>query len=386
MPQMGWKCIEERRWAGLVEGIRDPDQKTYLQGESLTVPWVATINRYVKAYINGLYQHMPMIHLRTLDLNDLELYHILALASIGAIYCFEPEIGALLHTIAVDLLPEEVTISKVQTIILCLSFAVWNGNRQLLEKDLFLHPLLSRSLLRLRQQAESGWIKDEERRRTCFSGYCLLVQLQLLFNLPFSIKLSELDMSLPCSEEEWADGAREAQPNFLEAFSALFSGNVRCSEFGAFILISALLSTILDTRRVSDEFEKFDLALDNWQKLWVAHPNMGAMAFNASALYRVATIRRVEDYSRYVHFLSLMSVKMFFLANEQECAEQIYRMLEEREMPRGAATIRAIVATCASLQLEVNLGLKYLAQTSSPSWSIEHMFCKVELSMSLTIY
>jgi hypothetical protein len=53
---------------------------------------------------------------------------------------------------------------------------------------------------------------------------------------------------------------------------------------------------------------RFDVALDNWQKLWHADPKshstgpsspFGAMAFNASAIYRGACIRRVRDYSQY---------------------------------------------------------------------------------------
>jgi hypothetical protein len=62
------------------------------------------INRYVGAYITGLNQHLPVLHLPTLDLNQMELPLLLALSSIGALYCFEDEHARKLHTIAADLL------------------------------------------------------------------------------------------------------------------------------------------------------------------------------------------------------------------------------------------------------------------------------------------
>jgi len=54
--------------------------------------------------MTGLNQHIPFLHLPTLDLNRLELYEVLALSSIGAVYCFEEEHAEMAHQIAVDLL------------------------------------------------------------------------------------------------------------------------------------------------------------------------------------------------------------------------------------------------------------------------------------------
>lgn len=81
-------------------------------------------------------------------------------------------------------------------------------------------------------------------------------------------------------------------------------------------MINAILATILESNRnrglysglVSEAEGALDNALDNWQRLWHVDPKshssgpssaFGAMAFNASAVYRAACIRRVRDYSRY---------------------------------------------------------------------------------------
>jgi hypothetical protein len=157
----------------------------------------------------------------------------------------------------------------------------------------------------------------------------------MLYNLPSPLTLSELDARLPCSEEEWTAGTSEKwlslrtsdtvppTPSFQAAFTNLFqdedtSDNHRqYSEFGGYILISGLLSAMLDAHRIITvpafsglaNLDKFDTALDNWQRLWLADPKsvvsgqstpLGAMAFNASAIYRATSVMRVKDYSRFV--------------------------------------------------------------------------------------
>lgn len=64
------------------------------------MPRVSVINRYVSAYIAGLHQHIPFLHLPTLNLNEVELPRLLAMCSLGALYCFEKEHGRRLHIAA----------------------------------------------------------------------------------------------------------------------------------------------------------------------------------------------------------------------------------------------------------------------------------------------
>ena len=155
----------------------------------------------------------------------------------------------------------------------------------------------------------------------------------MLFVLPTPLVLSELDSALPCSEEEWSADTAEKwwtlrtgnappTPSFQEAFTQLFEDScdrkVLYSECGSYIMISAILSAIFDAHRLSYlpsgtvNFEKFDVALNNWQRLWLAEPKslctgrstpIGALAFNASAVYRAASVMRVRDYTRYSFLL-----------------------------------------------------------------------------------
>jgi hypothetical protein len=165
-----------------------------------------------------------------------------------------------------------------------------------------------------------------------------MIQLQMVYNLPTPLVLSELDAALPCSEEEWSAETGDKwwalrtsdeappTPSFQEAFTRLFQecdGTVKYSEFGGYIMISAILSAIFDAHRLSClptgtvNFEKFDIALDNWQRLWLAEPKslctgrsipIGALAFNASAVYRAACVMRVRDYTRYLFTPTLIEL------------------------------------------------------------------------------
>jgi hypothetical protein len=151
----------------------------------------------------------------------------------------------------------------------------------------------------------------------------------MLLDIPTAMRLSEINLTLPSSEEEWtASSSNEWEiihtspaspptPTFKEAFESLFSGCMesshRYSEFGGYVMISGILSAILSAYRlaitpaVTIDWRKFDVCLDTWQRSWNMDPKshstgpsslVGVIAFNASALYRATCICRVHDYSK----------------------------------------------------------------------------------------
>src|ERR1700737_4420060 len=90
--------------------------------------------------------------------------------------------------------------------------------------------------------------------RTYYVVFCFLVQLQMLIDLPTPVPLSEVDLPLPSSEEEWSADRTTTTipptPGFKQTFTALFSGVIenkhRYSEFGGYVMISGILSSILN--------------------------------------------------------------------------------------------------------------------------------------------
>jgi Fungal specific transcription factor domain len=121
--------------------------------EEFRLPRVNAINRYVNAYISGLNQHIPFLHVPSLNLNDVEMPRLLAMCSLGALYCFEKEHAVRLHIASMKFL-HQVLEGKTendiresnwvcQTMLLCLLFASWSGDSLLFRKSLTLHSVLA---------------------------------------------------------------------------------------------------------------------------------------------------------------------------------------------------------------------------------------------------
>lgn len=57
------------------------------------------LSRYVAGYINGFHEHLPFLHIPTMSIPSCSVELILAMAAVGAQYCFEGEKGIeLFHT------------------------------------------------------------------------------------------------------------------------------------------------------------------------------------------------------------------------------------------------------------------------------------------------
>jgi hypothetical protein len=252
--------------------------------------------------------------------------------------------------------------------------------------------------------------------RTYFSTFCFLIQRQLLTSSPASLEISEVELCLPCSEKEWSAETEQKwwnirtspntppTPSFQEALEDLFvqtvETKVRYSEFGGFIMISAILLTIMTTYRsftvpaIAVNFPMLDLALDNWQRSWnldlKSHPSetgslFSSMAFNASAIYRVSTIRRVKNYSRLALKVTVLIPRLkavMQLYDETGSSRELLTMLEDEEFHRTPEMIRALVSACVSFQIPVKIGMKLVIQTASLMWSIDHLLCNLEVCIN----
>lgn len=235
---------------------------------------------------------------------------------------------------------------------LSLLFASLNSATSVVRETHNLHFILASNLhasIRYRRHRPQSaglnpwqlWVEEEEFRRyvifmifpnsyrTYYAASCFIIQLHMLKNIPISADLLDSNLNLPCSEEEWAAETAESwsyirnrelppTPPFQEAFHNLFvkdgEGRVRYSEFGGYVTIWGVCLAIThaySSQKVPGivvDFTTFDIALDNWQRSWNADPHslasgpgsiFGAMPFNASAVYRLSTIRRAKDYSRF---------------------------------------------------------------------------------------
>jgi len=61
--------------------------------DTFKLPSRLALCRYIAAYINGFHEHMPFLHIPTMDIDTCSIELILAIAAVGAQYTFEGEKG-----------------------------------------------------------------------------------------------------------------------------------------------------------------------------------------------------------------------------------------------------------------------------------------------------
>lgn len=57
------------------------------------LPSRMSLARYIRAYVDGFHEHMPFLHVQTMTVEDSSVELLLAMAAVGAQYCFEAEKG-----------------------------------------------------------------------------------------------------------------------------------------------------------------------------------------------------------------------------------------------------------------------------------------------------
>jgi hypothetical protein len=255
------------------------------------------------------------------------------------------------------------------------------------------------------------WIQIEVEKRTKFIVFCFCNLQTVVYNLPPGILCSELHLSLPSTAKEWKAASawewreiRRTSPPveiwFRDALSRLFSTtgsrliNPPTSTFGNYILITALLQHIFLVRQTStntssipsfnslngEEIDSITNALKAWQVSWERTPESsldpasphGTLAFNSTALLRLAYIRLHADIGPYRHLETRDPVR---IAEAFKCFPPLQRT------PRLG---RAILQSAHALSIPVKLGIAFVARTQTTSWSIQHSLCNLECAFLLS--
>ncbi|KIW37874.1 uncharacterized protein PV06_09856 [Exophiala oligosperma] len=64
------------------------------------LPSRLALSRYLAGYVNGFHEHLPFLHIHTLSVNNCSIELILAMAAVGAQYCFEGQKGVELFNVS----------------------------------------------------------------------------------------------------------------------------------------------------------------------------------------------------------------------------------------------------------------------------------------------
>lgn len=72
------------------------------------LPSRLALSRYISAYINGFHEHLPFLHIHTMSIRTTTVELVLAMAAVGAQYCFEQEEGVRLFRVSQAIANERI--------------------------------------------------------------------------------------------------------------------------------------------------------------------------------------------------------------------------------------------------------------------------------------
>ncbi|KAJ2992430.1 hypothetical protein NUW58_g2173 [Xylaria curta] len=313
-------------------------------------------------------------------------------------------------------------METIQALLLLFAVGLW-GAKAILHEAMSLQSLLA---LLVREEgflSEStqtadweAWIRIEGGNRTKLITYCFFNLCSIAYNMPPLLLTSELNLYLPHSSKLWrAETAwqwQEARHSFpsmdiplQDAFARLFSRPPQppayMSSLGNYILIHALLQHIFLLKQTSftsvsfeaprglrpDDVEECLQALRIWQMSFEQHqarvaevspqgaPDSfpgGPVAYNSTALWRLASIRLYTDLSP-------------SRTLETRDASQIAQAFHDAPyLVRSARSNRAVLQAIHALSMLVKLGVNYVARRKSSEWSMQHSLCNLECAILLS--
>lgn len=260
------------------------------------------------------------------------------------------------------------------------------------------------------------WIRLEAATRTKLIAYCFFNLCSIAYNTPPLLLTSEVHLYLPNSSQLWRaesgwqwQEARSAYPSiempFQDAFSRLLNRPSQgppspVTSLGNYVLIHALIQHIFLLKQTSfgnispfeihrglkmEDVEDVTQALRVWSVGFEQHRPMrgneahgngnenipgGPVAFNSTALLRLAYIRLYTDLSP---SRSLETRDHVLIAGAFSDAPLLMR---------SQRLCRAVMQAIHALSMLVKMGVNYVARTKSLEWSMQHNR-KSDLSASI---
>ncbi|KAH7319780.1 hypothetical protein B0I35DRAFT_450864 [Stachybotrys elegans] len=319
----------------------------------------------------------------------------------------------------------QARLETIQTVLLLFAVGLW-GAKTILHDALSLQGNLA---ILIREEGLSvdtspgsltdwdAWIRHESAIRTKLIAFCFFNLCSTAYDMPPLLLTSELNLYLPLRSRLWrAESAwqwqdlRQATPvteiTVHEAFSRLFGRSsqplpTHLSSLGNYVLIHALIQHIYLLKQTSiaagapydvhrtlkpEDVEDVTQALRVWQTSFEhrhqlrsaesgqfsgADPVNGALAYNATALLRLAYIRLYTDIppSRALETRDTMMIASALGATPM--------------LSRSLRLHRAVFQAIHALSMLVKAGVNYVARTKSAEWSIQHSLCNFECAILL---
>ncbi|KAI1322737.1 hypothetical protein F5Y16DRAFT_28769 [Xylariaceae sp. FL0255] len=315
-------------------------------------------------------------------------------------------------------------LETIQALLLLFAVGLW-GAQAILHEAMSMQSLLAllvreEGLLSESTQTSDweSWVRVEGANRTKLITYCFFNLCSIAYNMPPLLLTSELNLFLPHSSKLWrAETAwqwQEARHSFpsmdislQDAFARLFSRPAQgppayMSSLGNYVLILALLQHIFLLKQTSftsvhsfdgprglrpDDVEECLQALRIWQMSFEQHQARvaevtpqgagdsfpgGPIAYNSTALWRLASIRLYTD----------LSPSRALETRDASLIAQAFHTAPY--LVRSARSNRAVLQAIHALSMLVKLGVNYVARRKSSEWSMQHSLCNLECAILLS--
>lgn len=233
-------------------------------GPEFSLPSRHALTRYISSFFEGFHSHMNFIHLPTWSVSTTPLELLLAIAAVGAQYCFEHKVSKRLFFAGKAILIERIThrfesigrktqaflglrgrsgdssappwisgnshtntvawdpIDVVRTLIILMGFATWEPQETLLREAFALQSLLAQvcrdvgltepsvaeaeheaSTSTRRETSWISWVKQESVRRAKLIAFSFMHIHSVAYNVYPVLRSNEVHLRLPCSTKEW---------------------------------------------------------------------------------------------------------------------------------------------------------------------------------------
>ncbi|KAE8330061.1 hypothetical protein BDV39DRAFT_202255 [Aspergillus sergii] len=386
---------------------------------AFTIPSPESLTRFLNAYFDGVYLHMPFIHCASFDPAKHSLELVLAMMAAGAQYRYEHRKGRMLYYASKIIFQERqrfhsTTTDDLRCLLNLAIYANWQQDVELVRDACDYQSLLVR-LLRETSLTENNatsaevscldwqtWLQLEADRRVKLFGFAFLNLQSIAYNLPPIFLSDEINLRLPCTCDEWRtvdeahwkqvrQGIHQEQSLFQDALFLLWSEESAIpvspskaipSPTANLILIHGLLQRILLNRQAAmsptmPEVGIFTNALGRWTSTWQLAPESsldplnpnGPIPFTSTALLGLAYTRLQLDLGPSRRLIS------------RDPTDIARGLLMSPDIQRSPHLLPALLHATHALSIPVNLGVEYVSRSQAFVWSIQHALCGLEFAV-----
>ncbi|RWA03572.1 hypothetical protein EKO27_g11534 [Xylaria grammica] len=409
----------------------------HISTSSFKLPSRHSMTRYISSYFEGFHLHLPFMHLSTWRICDYPPELVLAIATIGAQYCFEHRASEkLFHAgkgvvieklkragagsfIGLENLPSKSSsaptwmshddvlgswslVDAVRTLIILMSYATWEPGESQLREAFALQGLLVQLLRRVGleegeqlhhdfdsmapQEAWALWLSQESTRRAKLIAFTFLHIHSVAYNVYPVLRSNELRLRLPCSTKEWKASspgqwvaARQEivkeQLDFQQALALLLRNNDGTASLDP-------LPTPLDhtASLPGEEVCKLERALRSWTTGWQQAPEstLDPKNENGPIPFTSSSLLGLA----YVRIY--LNIGPYRQLDTRDPARVASALARSPPLKRSDGVISALLYAAHALSIPVRLGIDRVARSQAFFWSVRHSLSGLECAVLLS--